>query len=361
MSAQMQRDVSSARILLVDDEEINVRLLRRILSSGGYETIRSTSDGREVTSIFADFEPDILLLDLHMTPRNGFDVLRELGSVTKTNGTVPVLMLTADTSSESRRGALSLGAKDFLSKPFDTLEVLLRIRNLLETRFLYCSLESHNHALEERVAGRTRDLEQSQLEILERLTRTAEIRDDDTGHHTARVGELSCRLAEAAGLPACIVALLRRAAPLHDLGKVGVPDSILRKPGKLTPEEMALMKTHTTIGATLLAGGHSDVILMAERIALAHHEWWNGEGYPTGSTGFDIPIEARVVAIADCFDALSHDRPYRKAWPLPDVMKEMKQHRGCHFDPTLIDAFIDGECYRRAAPTPVSLQHRFVD
>lgn len=285
------REHASARVLLVDDEDTNIRLLRRILGRAGYERVESTSDSRDVLPIFADFEPDIILLDLHMPERSGFEVLDDLSGVISTQSFLPVLMLTGDASSDAKRGALSRGAKDFLAKPFDATEVLLRVRNLVETRLLYRSLENQNLLLEARVDERTRDLRQSQTEILERLSRTAEMRDDDTGQHIMRVAELSCRLAKAAGLPQRMVDLIRLSAPLHDLGKVGIADSILRKPGPLTPDEMAIMRTHTTLGAGLLAGGDSELILMAERIALEHHEWWNGAGYPSGKVGTKIPIE----------------------------------------------------------------------
>ncbi|HUQ47585.1 MAG TPA: HD domain-containing phosphohydrolase, partial [Gemmatimonadaceae bacterium] len=230
-------------------------------------------------------------------------------------------------------------------------EVLIRIHNLLETGVLHRSLKDQNISLENRVEERTHELRLSQLEVLERLARTAEARDDDTGRHTARVGELSRRLAEAAGISESRQELLRRAAPLHDLGKVGIPDIILRKPGNLTCQELAIMRTHTTIGAELLSGGKSEIMKMAERIAMSHHEWWNGEGYPSRIGGADIPIEARLVAIADCFDALSHDRPYRDAWKPDRVIQEIQRCRRTHFDPALVDAMLDTGCYRNLSLT----------
>jgi len=351
--------VALARVLLVDDEEMNLRLLQRILSRAGYVNVQTTSDGREVLRIFAEFKPDVILLDLHMPARNGFDVLKDLRSAVGPRAFLPVLMLTGDATPEAKRGALSLGAKDFLAKPFDASEVLLRIHNLLETRFLYRSLEEQNSALEVRVDERTRDLRQSEMEIIERLARAAEIRDDETGRHTIRVGELSCKLAEAAGFSSRMAELIRRTAPLHDVGKIGIPDAILNKPGGLTAEEMDIMRTHTTIGAAILSGGRCELTLMAERIALGHHEWWNGEGYPNRIVGQEIPVEARCVAIADCFDALSHDRPYRKAWPLDRVLEQMRAGQGTHFDPFLVDVLFESGCYRRRTPTPVTPINRF--
>jgi putative two-component system response regulator len=328
----------------VDDTEQNLRLMRRILNGAGYSDIRTLGDGREVLASVEDFAPDLVLLDLHMPGKDGFEVLSDLSPIMN-SGYLPVLMLTGDLSPATKRHALALGAKDFLSKPFDTAEVVLRIQNLLETRFLYVSLET-------RVRERTIDLERSQIEILERLARAAEIRDDDTGRHTQRVGELSARLAEAAGLPAHMVDLVRRAAPLHDVGKIGIPDNILRKPGRLTALEMDLMQTHTTIGAQILSGGQSELVVMAERIALSHHEWWNGGGYPHNIAGMDIPIEARIVGLADFIDALSHRRPYREAWPMEKVLNEVESRSGTHFDPQLVEQLIGSGVSQRISLTP---------
>jgi putative two-component system response regulator len=279
-----------------------------------------------------------------MPGKDGFEVLKDLQPAMGA-AFLPVLMLTGDLNPETKRQALALGAKDFLQKPFDTAEVVLRIQNLLETRFLYLSLDT-------RVRERTADLEQSQIEILARLARAAEMRDDDTGRHTQRVGELSARLAEALGLSSSFVELIRCAAPLHDVGKIGIPDSILRKPGRLSPEEMDVMRTHTTIGAEMLSGGQSELVGMAERIALSHHEWWNGGGYPHMIAEEEIPIEARIVGLADFIDALSHRRPYRDPWPLEKVVGEVETRSGTHFDPQLVEKLIVSGVYRRISITP---------
>jgi len=346
VSETVMRAPCSARILVVDDSDVNLRLMRRILQGAGYLDVRTIDDGSKVLSNFDEFNPDLLLLDLHMPGKDGFEVLKDLQPAMSA-GYLPVLMLTGDLSPATKRHALALGAKDFLSKPFDTAEVVLRIQNLLETRFLYLSMET-------RVRERTSDLERAQVEILERLARAAEIRDDDTGRHTQRVGDLSARLAEAAGLRANTVELIRRAAPLHDVGKIGIPDKILRKPGKLTVDEMTLMQTHTTIGAEILSGGQSELVMMAERIALSHHEWWNGGGYPQNIAAMDIPIEARIVGLADFIDALSHHRPYREAWPMEKVLSEVKSRSGTHFDPRLVETLISSGVYRGISLTPVS-------
>jgi putative two-component system response regulator len=328
-----------ARILIIDDQEQNINLLRRILLRAGYESIASTTNPGEALTLKAEFQPDLVLLDLHMGDgKDGFQVLEEL--VTNPRGVdhLPVLMITADDSAEVKRRALALGAKDFVRKPFDSAEVLLRIRNLLETRFLYQTLRDQNSELEQKVAERTKELEESRLEVLERLAVAVEFRDDDTGNHTKRVAEVSATLAAAIGLPPATVELIRRAAPLHDIGKVAIPDNILLKAGPLTAPEFATMKTHTVIGATMLRDGRSELVRVSQRIARSHHEWWDGSGYPDRTAKEAIPLEARIVAIADFLDALTHDRPYRPAWSLEDTLSEIAARAGIHFDPKIAGA-----------------------
>jgi putative two-component system response regulator len=344
MSTDNER-AESARLLVVDDEESNIRLLHRILSRAGYLHVTGTTDPREVENLVKELHPDLVLLDLHMPHLDGFGVLQQLGPRLSGAGHLPVLMLTGDATPEAKRGALSLGAKDFVAKPFDATEVLLRIRNLLETRFLYRDLETQNTNLEVRVKERTRDLQRSQLEIVERLVRAARIRDDATGRHTQRVGDLSALLAEALGSGIRFVDLIMRAAPLHDVGKIGIPDNVLLKPGKLTAEEMKIVRSHTIIGAKMLSGGQSELVKMAERIALSHHEMWNGRGYPHGVAGEAIPVEARIVGLADFLDALTHNRPYRAAWPMQDVLAEVQRQSGKHFDPAIVAALFESRCY----------------
>jgi putative two-component system response regulator len=323
-----------AKVLIVDDESANILLLKRLLSGAGYTDLAATTDSREVLPLYREVQPDLILLDLHMPHLDGLEVLDQLAAEIPSDEYVPVLVLTADVTREAKERALRSGAHDFLAKPLDVTEVLLRSRNLLETRSLHLEMDR-------RVKERTAELEASRVEILERLSRTAEFRDDVTGKHTKRVGELSARLAEVLGLPTEEVARIRRAAPLHDLGKVGIPDDILLKPGRLTPEEFEVMKTHTTLGAELLSGGRSPLMQMAEEIALGHHERWDGAGYPQGKRDEEIPLVARIVAVADFFDALSHDRPYRSALPTHEVMEEIENGRGKHFDPTVAQALLD--------------------
>jgi putative two-component system response regulator len=332
--------LTDARILVVDDEEQNVRLLERTLARAGFTEFRSTTDPRRAPALYAEYRPDLVLLDLHMPDRDGFGVLEDLAGARADDEYVPVLVLTADPSAEVKLRALAMGAKDFLAKPFDAHEVVARIRNLLETRALYRALAAQNASLEQRVRERTRELEEAQLEVLERLAAAVECRDDDTGQHTHRVGELAAWLATALALPADQVELIRRAAPLHDVGKVGIPDAILRKPGRLTPRERQVIQTHATIGARILAGGRSDLVRIAERIARSHHERWDGAGYPDGLVGEQIPLEARIVAVADVVDALTCARPYRPAWALDAVRDLLRDGRGTHFDPAVVDALL---------------------
>ena len=326
-----------ARLLIVDDQEQNIRLLEKILEKAGYH-VSSTSDSTKAVELQARFKPDLILLDVHMKEKDGFQVLEDIVSRNGRADHIPVIMITADDSAETKRRALALGAKDFVGKPFDSAEVLLRIRNHLETRFLYQKLRDQNASLELMVTERTAELEQSQLEVLERLAAAVEFRDDDTGNHTRRVAEVSAMLGQAIGLEATTVELIRRAAPLHDIGKVGIPDNILLKAGPLTSHEFETMKTHTVIGSRMLSKGRSELVRFSQRIARSHHEWWDGSGYPDRVSGQSIPLEARIVAVADFLDALTHDRPYRPAWGIEDTLAEIKRRSGSHFDPTIVKA-----------------------
>lgn len=329
-----------ARILIVDDEPTNIQVLTRILTGAGYVGIASTTDPRQASALFQSHCPDLVVLDLHMPALDGFGVLNALRPLIPAETYLPIVMITGDDRTEVRLHALSAGVRDFLLKPFDIVEVLLRIRNQLETRLLHQALREQNQNLERMVLARTHALEESQVEVLERLASAAEFRDDDTGRHTQRVAALAESLARALGLEERDCRLIRRAAPLHDVGKVGIPDQVLLKPGRLTEEEFSLMRTHTIIGAKILGGGQSDLIQLAERIALSHHERWDGAGYPQGLAGPAIPQEARIVAVADFYDALSHERPYRGAWPVEKIRSEMADLRGRHFDPAMVDTFL---------------------
>jgi putative two-component system response regulator len=334
----MSRAFRNARILIVDDESQNVEILRRILSRGGFTRIESTTDPRDAKRLYVRHRPDLILLDLHMPHMDGLAVMAELSEIAEATY-LPILILTADVTPEARRDALSRGAKDFLNKPFQQDEILLRIKTLLETRLLYLQIQSQNQMLEAKVRERTRALEEAQIEIVERLAVAAEFRDDNTGQHTQRVGQMSALLARQLGLPDGQIALIRRAAPLHDVGKIGVPDAILLKLGKLTEQEFAIVKTHTVIGARILSGGKFPLLRLAEEIAYSHHERWDGAGYQS-LVQTDIPLAGRIVAVADVFDALTQQRPYKPAWPIGDAIAEIDRQRARQFDPGVVDAFL---------------------
>ena len=336
----MDEALTRSRIMAVDDTEANLFLLEVILEDLGYKEVVCVSDPKLALDIWTTFEPDLVLLDLHMPGLSGLDVLAQIRSMPRP-GFLPVLMLTADASSEAKVRALSTGANDFLTKPFDRVEVQLRMQNLLRIRHLHRELHQQNLNLEERVQERTREVAAAKDEILQRLALAAEFRDDQTGEHTQRVGFIAARVAESLGLPRKEVELIRRAAPLHDVGKIGIPDRVLLKPGPLTPEERNVMKRHTEIGARLVSGSEAATLHKAEEIAATHHERWDGTGYGTGLSGSDIPISGRIVAVTDVFDALTHERPYKEAWPVEDAIEEIRSQRGKQFDPSVVDAFID--------------------
>ena len=328
----------TSRVLIVDDEPANVDILTRILGRSGFSHLESTTDSREVAAMYLRFRPDLILLDLHMPHLDGLAVMDQLNEIAEASY-LPILILSGDLTPDARREALSRGAKDFVAKPFLPEELLLRIKTLLETRMLYLQIQSQNHLLEAKVRERTRALEEAQVEIVARLAAAAEFRDDNTGQHTQRVGQMSALIALRMGLPDSQVALIRRGAELHDVGKIGVPDAILLKNGKLTREEFEIVKTHTTIGARILSGGKFPLLRLSEDIALTHHERWDGDGY-AGLRGTDIALAGRIVTVADVFDALTQQRPYKPAWTVADAIGEIDRQRGRQFDPDVVDAFL---------------------
>jgi putative two-component system response regulator len=322
-------------ILAVDDEDANLLLLRRMLERAGYTNLITTREPTAVPLLFIEQRPALVLLDLHMPEMDGFELMERLGPV---DG-VPFLVLTADATDETKRRALAMGARDFLTKPLDGIELMLRVRNLLQVQHLQKRLLDHNASLEDKVAARTNDLELARLEILDRLALAAEYRDDATQEHARRIGRVSALIAPLLDWPGRDVELIRRAAPLHDIGKIGIPDGILLKPGRLRAEEFERVKAHTTIGAEILSGSTSAVLRLAERIAISHHERWDGRGYPRGLAGEEIPLAGRIVAVADVFDALTHARPYKQPWPIERAVAEVLSQSGRQFDPRIVEAF----------------------
>lgn len=330
----------TAKLFIVDDNPTNVLLLDRILKDAGFTDISSTTDSREVQARHKEEGFDLILLDIRMPHMDGFQVMEALAQDIDKDY-LPVLVLTAQTDLETRHRALELGARDFVTKPFDRTEVLNRIRNLLEVRILFKQQKFQNEILESRVRERTEELYKTQLEIVRRLGRAGEFRDNETGMHVIRMSKGAQRLALAAGLSDDHAERILYAAPMHDIGKIGIPDRILLKPGKLDADEWTVMKTHVTIGADILADHPSELMQMVRTIVLHHHEKWDGSGYPNGVAGTDIAIEGRIAAVTDVFDALTSERPYKEAWPVERAVDLMRSEAGKHFDPDLVGLFID--------------------
>lgn len=332
--------LSGARVLVVDDQPANLTFLQHVLETEGYGELITMSDSTEALERFIEISPDAVIVDLWMPQLDGLDFIAGVQKLLPAGCYLPILVATGDSSAESRRRALSAGARDFLTKPLSPAEVRLRVRNLLETRFLHEQMRVHNLLLEERVAERTHELEEARLEMLYRLARAAEFRDDQSGQHTLRVGRVAGRIAQVIGLPRESQELIARAAPLHDIGKIGIPDAVLLKPGRLQPVEREVIETHTVIGAEILSGSRYPLLQLAEETALSHHERWDGHGYPRRLAGENIPLVGRIVAVADVFDALTHDRPYKDAWTVRAALTEIEANAGTQFDPTIVEALL---------------------
>jgi putative two-component system response regulator len=322
------------RVLVVADDE-GATLLGRILGAAGYEAVETVTRGAELETLLGrGDDPDLVVLDLELPGADGFQLLEQV-----VQAGVPALVQTGDDAPTTRRRALGLGAKDFVTKPLDRVELLLRVGNLLQTRRLQRALEDRNHDLQRWVRSRTADLEDARKETLERLAMAAEYRDDDTSQHTKRVGRTAAILARQLGLSADTVEHLRHAAPLHDVGKIGIPDAVWLKPGKLSDHERKMLEEHAVIGARILSGSRSPILRLAEQIAHSHHERWDGTGYPDNLKGDHIPLAGRITAVADVFDVLAHPRPHKQAWPLEKARQEIIDQGGRHFDPEVVAAF----------------------
>jgi len=342
---EVLRYANDARILVVDDEPANTVLLERILQSFGHRHVTATTDPLEAWKLFEhglrEQTPfDLLCTDLHMPGLDGLQLIERVAAATQEGDFLPILVLTADLQPAAEHEALVRGAQDFVTKPFRKEQIQLRVGNLLRTRYLHLQLRAHAGRLEELVRERTIELEAARLDALERLASAAEYRDHATGRHAQRVGLLAALIGERLGLAETEVDLVQRAAPLHDVGKIGIPDHILLKPGRLTDDEFSQMKEHVEVGSRLLSQGRSRLIVMAERIAAYHHERWDGSGYPRGLRGDDIPLVGQIVAVADVFDTLIHERPYKHAWPLAEAVEEIRRQRGRWFAPRVVDAFL---------------------
>lgn len=314
----------------------------------------SLTDATQVEGFFVEKGFDLILLDIRMPKMNGFEVLARLTDLAG-DDYVPAIVLTAQTDTETKIKALELGAKDFITKPFLKQEVLLRIQNMLNVRSAYNQKRRMNEVLEDKVTERTAEVVDAQYEIIRRLARAGEYRDNETGMHVLRVGKGSQILARALGHNDRFSELVMHASTMHDVGKIGVPDRVLLKPGRLNQDEWGYMRAHSEIGAKILDGHSADIMKIAKTIAATHHEKFDGSGYPNGMAGESIPVEGRITAICDVFDALTSKRPYKEAWTAEQALAEIQNSSGAHFDPHMVEKFIE------VSPEIIALRSVFSD
>ena len=343
---------STAKIFIVDDCPVVVKTVQKHLRSVGFDNLMATTESSEAVDLVIDQAPDIVLLDLNMPQPDGLSIL-DLLRQNQASQQVPVLICTASTDPDTRLQAFLLGASDFLCKPIDPCELALRIRNVLLAKLYQARLVSYSEDLERQVAIRTAELEASQQYVINCLARAADCRDGDTGQHIIRVGCYASIIARELGFDRAYMALIEQAAKLHDVGKIGIPDAVLLKPGKFEPAEYRLMQKHFQYGTSIsrqAPPGGSDykqtvdvalppVLRLAATIAETHHEQWDGSGYPQGLVGEAIPIEGRITAVADVFDALSTARSYKPAFSRERCCEILEAGRGSHFDPQVLNAF----------------------
>jgi len=342
------------KLLVVDDNAVNLTLFRHLLQKLDGAEVECLADPAEALAWCARTEPDLILLDYMMPVIDGIEFMRRLRQIPERSDT-PVVMVTADTESNVRHRALEFGAQDFLTKPVDKVELTARVKNLLALRKSRQQLADRATWLAEEVAKATREIAAREKEAILRLSRAAEYRDPETGSHLLRMSNYTRLIAERLGLPVAEQELLLEASPMHDIGKVGTADHILLKPGRLTPEEFEVMKQHAVIGYQILRDSLSPLLQCAAVLALAHHEKFDGSGYPGGLAGEAIPLYGRIVAVADVFDALTSERPYKKAWALDDAVDFLKSNAGSHFDPACVEAFL------AAWPQVLEIRARYQD
>ncbi len=331
------KELSTCKILLVDDTKTNIHILVQALKDD-YE-LGVAMNGHKAIEYAVRHKPDLILLDILMPEMDGFEVCERL-SENQHSKDIPIIFITAMDDPKDKTRGFEMGAVDYITKPFDITEVKSRVKTHLTLKVSQEALEKQNIILNEKVRERTRNLEETQIEIINRLGLAAEFRDEGTGNHVKRMSRYCNILGKAYGLPVEEYRILALASTMHDIGKIGISDSILLKNGKLTDEEWIQMKLHPAIGARLLSGSKSKLLKKAEIIALTHHEWWDGTGYPSGLKGEEIPLIGRITCICDVFDALSSERPYKKAWSVEKAAEEIKINSGKHFDPKLVKLFI---------------------
>jgi putative two-component system response regulator len=354
MSAMSDELLLKGRIFIVDDEPANLKLLDKLLGSQGYENRVLIQDPREVLPKYAEERPDLILLDINMPHLDGYQVMEMLMELDDPL-LPPIVILTAQAGRDYLLKALTLGARDFVGKPFDRVELLMRVRNLLEAQMAHRMVHDQKAVLEEMVRLRTDALNQTRLQVVQRLGRASEYRDTDTGLHIIRMSHYSAVIARSMGWSEADCELMLHASPMHDVGKIGIPDAILLKQGKLNNDEFEIMKRHATIGAGILDDADSDLLRLAHVIALSHHEKWDGTGYPNGLVGAAIPQAGRIVAVADVFDALLSARPYKTPWPVDKALALIKEGTGTQFDPEVVDHFM------RCQPEILAIRDQYIE
>lgn len=346
--------VDAIRVLVIDDDAASLRLVERILSISGFPQPALVCDARNLAQVCANLSFDVVLLDLSMPHVDGWEVMKLLDAQYGDHSP-PVIVVTAEARRSTQVKALSLGASDFITKPFDVSELLVRIRKHARAYRARRMLDEQRSVLETIVQQRTLEVRQSRLEVVQLLGRAAEFRDNETGAHILRMSHVSAMLARRMGWNSTECELMLNASPLHDIGKIAIPDSILLKPGPLTAEERACMETHTLKGAAILNSSDNELIRLAAEIALAHHEKWDGSGYPNSLKAETIPVSARIVAVADVFDALTSRRPYKAAWPVDRALAYIQQQSGLQFDPAVVEVFSD------SIDDALEIRHQFRD
>ena len=330
---------SKANVLVVDDEEQVLNMVKKVLLEHEYD-VSLARDGTEALEKVKEVSPDVILLDIQMPGMNGIEVTKTLKENDETK-IIPIVILSVLHNADYRIEALKAGADDFISKPFIVQELITRIKTLVQVKEYNDHMVNYQKELQELVEIKTKQIRDMTFETVYRLSRAAEFRDEETGDHIKRLSSYAASLYQKMGKPEREIEAIQYASIMHDVGKIGVPDTILLKPGKLDAKEWELMKMHTTIGGKILEGSSSKFLLFGESIALTHHEKWDGSGYPNGFRGKEIPIVGRVIAVVDVFDALTSKRPYRREpFSVEEAFNIIAKGKGTHFDPEIVDTFL---------------------